>query len=214
MQVNRASGLRACLQGFRVGFGGMAPLRWAMATRKKTPAAATAAASKAPRRAVAAPAAAAESLANAGKEVRHDLERAIPYLLARAGARMGQSFSRELRQFDLSLTDWRVCVALHHLPHQRLSDLALHTSTEASTLSRVVDALLQRGLVVRDRSGKDARALALSLTPAGRDLTLRIIPLAQLYERVSLGGLSHAQAESLRDMLRLLYDNLAALDRE
>jgi DNA-binding MarR family transcriptional regulator len=54
----------------------------------------------------------------------------------------------------------------------------------------------------------------LSLTEAGRDLTLRIIPLAQLYERVSLSGLSPAQAESLRDMLRLVYDNLAVLDRE
>lgn len=185
-----------------------------MATRKKTPETVKTAASKAPRRAVAAPYAATESIANAGKEVRHDLERAIPYLLARAGSRMGQSFSRELRQFELSLTDWRVCVALHHQPHQRLSDLALHTSTEPSTLSRVVDGLLQRGLVVRDRSGEDARALALSLTPAGHDLTLRIIPLAQLYERVSLGGLTHARAELLRDMLRLLYDNLAALDRE
>lgn len=160
------------------------------------------------------PDAVVKSLANAGKETQLDLERAIPYLLARAGSRMGQSFSRELRQFELSLTDWRVCVALHHQPRQRLSDLSLHTSTEPSTLSRVVDGLLQRGLVVRGRSGKDARALALSLTPAGHDLTLRIIPLAQLYERVSLGGLTHAQAESLRDMLRLLYDNLAALDRE
>jgi len=127
---------------------------------------------------------------------------------------MGQSFSRELKQFNLSLTEWRICVALHHQPHQRLSDLALHTSTEPSTLSRTVDGLLQRGVVVRDRSDEDARALALALTEAGRDLTLRIIPLAQLYERVSLSGLSFAQAESLRDMLRMVYDNLAVLDNE
>ena len=66
---------------------------------------------------------------------------------------------------------------------------------------------------MRDRSGEDARALALSLTDAGRDLTVRIIPLAQLYERVSLSSLSHAQAEALRDMLRIVYDNLAVLDR-
>ena len=126
---------------------------------------------------------------------------------------MGLAFSRELKQFELSLTDWRVCVALHHKAHQRLSELASHTSTEPSTLSRVVDGLLQRGLLVRDRSGEDARALALSLTEAGRDLTLRIIPLAQLYERVSLAGLTNAQAESLRDMLRKVYDNMAVLDR-
>jgi len=152
--------------------------------------------------------------ASADKLTDHDLERAIPYLLARAGMRMGQSFSKELRQFKLSLTEWRVCVALHHKAHQRLSDLALHTSTDASTLSRVVEGLLQRGIVVRDRSDADARALALSLTEAGRDLTLRIIPLAQVYERVSLSGLTAAQAESLRDMLRLVYDNLAVLDND
>ncbi|BEP52309.1 MarR family transcriptional regulator (plasmid) [Variovorax sp. V116] len=128
--------------------------------------------------------------------------------------RMGQSFSKELKQFKLSLTEWRVCVALHHKAHQRLSDLALHTSTDASTLSRVVDGLLQRGVLVRDRSDEDARALALSLTEAGRDLTLRIIPLAQVYERVSLAGLTTTQAESLRDMLRMVYDNLAVLDNE
>jgi MarR family transcriptional regulator, organic hydroperoxide resistance regulator len=152
--------------------------------------------------------------ATADKSADHDLERAIPYLLARAGMRMGQSFSKELRQFKLSLTEWRVCVALHHKAHQRLSDLALHTSTDPSTLSRVVDGLLQRGVLVRDRSDADARALALSLTEAGRDLTLRIIPLAQVYERVSLSGLTAAQAESLRDMLRMVYDNLAVLDNE
>ena len=33
-------------------------------------------------------------------------------------------------------------------------------------------------------------------------------------ERVSLSGLSPAQAESLRDMLRMVYDNLAVLDNE
>lgn len=150
----------------------------------------------------------------AGGGIDHDLGRAIPYLLARAGMRMGQAFSKELKPFDLSLTEWRVCVALQHKAHQRLSELATHTATEASTLSRVVDGLLQRGLLVRDRSDEDARAIALNLTAEGRDLTQRIIPLAQLYERVSLAGLTSAQAEALRDMLRSIYDNLAVLDRE
>jgi DNA-binding MarR family transcriptional regulator len=156
----------------------------------------------------------AQTPANGGISSDHDLERALPYLIARAGTRMGQAFSKELKRFQITLTEWRVLVALYHLPDQRLSDLAAHTSTEPSTLSRVVDGLLQRGLVARDRSGDDGRALALSLTAEGRDLTLRIIPLAQLYERVSLSGLTSAQADALRDMLRIVYDNLAILDRD
>lgn len=46
----------------------------------------------------------------------------------------------------------------------------------------------------------------------GRDLTLRIVPLAQLFERVALGGLNAARADALRSMLRRVYDNLAVLD--
>ena len=146
-------------------------------------------------------------------EAGFDLERGLPYLLARAGTRMGQAFSKELRRFQLTLAEWRVCAALYHQPHQRLSQLAEHTSAEPSTLSRLVEGMLQRGLLVRDRSDEDARALALSLTEAGRELTLRIIPLAQLFERVALAGLSAAQADALREMLRTVYANLDVLDR-
>lgn len=155
-----------------------------------------------------------KTLADGGIAAGFDLERALPYLVARAGTRMGQAFSRELKRFQLTLTEWRVCAALHHEPHQRLSQLAAHTSTEPSTLSRVVDGMLQRGLLVRERSDEDGRALALALTDEGRDLTLRIVPLAQLFERVALAGLNAAQADALRGMLRVVYDNLAVLDSE
>jgi len=150
--------------------------------------------------------------AEASTFIDHDLETAIPYLLARAGIRMGQAFSKELKRFGMSLTEWRVCAALHHKPHQRLAELAAHTSAEPSTLSRTVEGMLQRGLLIRERSGDDARALALSLTPEGDALAQRIIPLAQLYDRVALSGISAAQVDLLRDMLRRIYTNMETLD--
>jgi len=146
--------------------------------------------------------------------VDHDLERAIPYLVARAGMRMGQAFAKQLKPFGLTLTEWRVCVALQHKPQQRLAELASNTSSELSTLSRILDGLMERGLLVRERSHADARALALCLTPAGAELTQRIIPIAQVYERVALAGIPPAQVEGLRDMLRRIYDNTTLLDPE
>jgi len=144
--------------------------------------------------------------------VDHDLENAIPYLVARAGMRMGQAFAKQIKPFGLTLMEWRVCVALQHKPHQRLAELARHTSSEPSTLSRILDGLMRRKLIVRDRCDADARALALSLTPAGVELTQRIIPIAQVYERVALAGIPPAQVQGLREMLRRIYDNTALLD--
>jgi DNA-binding MarR family transcriptional regulator len=153
-----------------------------------------------------------KKLANASKIATHDLDTALPYLLARAGVRMGQAFSRDLKPFDLSLGEWRILAALLQAPHQRLAELAQHTSAEPSTLSRTVDALATRQLLVRERAGDDARALALRLSAQGEDLAQRIVPLAQLYERVALAGISSAEIDLLKDMLRRIYANMDNLD--
>ena len=47
----------------------------------------------------------------------HDLEKAIPFLLARAGARMGNAFAKALKPYGLSLSEWRVCASLQHTRH-------------------------------------------------------------------------------------------------
>ncbi|MEO7241467.1 MAG: MarR family transcriptional regulator [Variovorax sp.] len=148
----------------------------------------------------------------ARKIADHDLEDSVPYLLARAGMRMGQAFTQELKQFELTLTEWRVCVALFHEPQQRLADLAMHTSTDPSTLSRTVDGLLRRHLLIRGRSNADGRALALSLTAEGSELAQRVIPLAQLYERIALANFNAEQSRALRDGLKQVFENMALLD--
>jgi len=144
--------------------------------------------------------------------VEFNMDHAVPALVARAGMRMGQAFSKQLKAFDLNLTEWRVCASLHHRPHQRLSELAQNTAAEPSTLSRTLDSLMRRKILVRDRDGEDARALALSLTPDGVALTERIIPIAHLYERVAVAGIPKQQLDLLKGMLRKLYDNMALLD--
>ena len=143
----------------------------------------------------------------------HNLETSLPYLLARAGIRSGQAFSAELKQFGLTLNDWRVGASLRYTPHQRLMSLARNTSVDSSTLSRLVDGLIQRGLVLRARSSEDARAVELCLTPEGESLIDKVIPLAKMYERVALAGIDAEQAELLRTLLHRIYDNMAMLER-
>jgi DNA-binding MarR family transcriptional regulator len=143
----------------------------------------------------------------------HDLQRSLPYLLARAGIRTGQAFSLEIKQFGLTLNEWRVGATLRQQPHQRLSEVAEHTSIDASTLSRLIDSMVQRKLVIRERSADDARAVALSLTHAGESTIDKVVPLAQLYERVTMAGISPEQVQLLRDMLTQIFNNLDLLEK-
>ena len=141
------------------------------------------------------------------------LDSYLPYLLNRAGARIAASFSAEVRPLGATLQMWRVLAALRERDGRRMGDLSETTSIEVSTLTRLVDAMEKKGLVARRRDAGDARAVALHVTPAGRRLTRRLLPIAERYERVALDGFSAAETRALKTALRRLYVNMTALDR-
>jgi DNA-binding MarR family transcriptional regulator len=141
------------------------------------------------------------------------LDSYLPYLLNRAGARIATAFSQEMRRLGATLQMWRVLAALREHDGRRMGDLSATTSIEVSTLTRLVDTMERKGLVVRRRDAGDARVVALHVTPAGRRLTQRITPIAERYERVALAGFTAAEADSLKAALRRLYGNMEALER-
>ena len=141
-----------------------------------------------------------------------DLQHYLPYLLNRCALRIVDRFTEELRDFGISLAMWRSLAALHHDGAMRLGELAQLTSIEISTLSRTVATLHRRGLVLRDRSDRDARAVRVALTDDGRALTERIIPLALHCEASALAGFAPEEGELLRRLLRRLFANLTAAD--
>ena len=61
---------------------------------------------------------------------------------------------------------------------QRQIDLADLTSTEASTLSRLVSRLIRMGLVTRTRSANSNREVVVKLSTKGQTLVARLIPIA------------------------------------
>jgi DNA-binding MarR family transcriptional regulator len=135
----------------------------------------------------------------------------LPYLLNRAGARIAAAFSEEVRPLGATLQTWRVLAALHERDGRRMGDLSETTSIEVSTLTRLVDGMEKKGLVVRRRDAADARAVTLHATPAGRRMTRIILPIAARYEKVALLGFSEAEATVLKTALRRLFDNMDGL---
>ena len=137
----------------------------------------------------------------------------LPYLLNRAGARIATAFGEEMRPLGATLQIWRVLAALREQDGQRMGDLSSTTSIDVSTLTRLVDNMEKKGLVARQRDPEDARAVVLNVTPAGRRLTVRILPIAGRYEKVALQGFDPADAEQLKAAGRRLYANMDGLKK-
>jgi len=139
------------------------------------------------------------------------LEAYLPYLLNRAGVRIADAFSKEIRPLGATLQMWRVLAALRELNGSRMGDLSETTSIEVSTLTRLVDSMEKKKLVARRGDPADARAIVLHATAAGRSLTRRILPIAERYEKVALKGFDAGEAERLKAALRRLYANAGKL---
>jgi DNA-binding MarR family transcriptional regulator len=137
----------------------------------------------------------------------------LPYLLNRAGLRVGLMFSHDIEPFEVTLPMWRVLIELWHNGDHRLGDLSERTSIDMSTLSRLLVAMQRKNLIVRRRSGIDGRALSLTLTPRGLALTEKIAPYALHYEDVAIEGMSAREVLTLKDLLKRVYSNLEKVDR-
>lgn len=143
-----------------------------------------------------------------------DLQNFLPYLLNRAGLRIGVLFSHDVEPYGVTLPMWRVLIELWHNGNHRLGELSERTSIDLSTLSRLLVTMQRKDLIVRRRSGLDGRALSLSLTERGLELTEKIAPYALRYERIAMRGLSERDVKKLKELLKAVFSNLEIADRE
>ncbi len=77
--------------------------------------------------------------------------------------------SQVAAEHDLSLTQLRVLAILRDR-QPRMTELATHLGLERSSVSGLIDRAAGRGLVRREVSSDDGRAVRVSLTPAGQRL--------------------------------------------
>jgi DNA-binding MarR family transcriptional regulator len=113
--------------------------------------------------------------------------------------------SRVAARHDLSTTQVRVLGILRdHQP--RMAELAQHLGLDKSSISGLIDRAETRGLVQRDASPDDGRAVRVSLTAEGRDLARTVEE--QVRERVAgvAGVLSAVDQRRLGTLLTRLTD--------
>lgn len=131
--------------------------------------------------------------------------------LLRVHATITHALDAELQNdCGISLSDYDVLVHLANAAEQRLrmSELAESILISQSGITRLVDRLVARGMVTRERCAEDRRGAFAALTPAGLDVLRRASPahVASVRERF-LNHLTAKEQETLaRTWERVLPD--------
>jgi DNA-binding MarR family transcriptional regulator len=95
-------------------------------------------------------------------------QRSVGFLIKRCGVLMNQFAERGFESQPISFTQWVALMTLTQRPHVSPTELSEHMGHDMGALTRLVDELQRDGLVRRERSEHDRRAVEIAITPEGR----------------------------------------------
>jgi DNA-binding MarR family transcriptional regulator len=107
---------------------------------------------------------------------------------------------------DVTLAQYRVLVELAARGPQRVADLAAVLGVDPSTVTRMCDRLVRKGLAYRRRATTDRRSVKISLAPAGRELVQDVTRQRRAELQKILGRLPDEDRSPVLAALRAFAD--------
>ncbi|MGY2907772.1 MarR family winged helix-turn-helix transcriptional regulator [Bradyrhizobium sp. URHC0002] len=104
--------------------------------------------------------------------------------------------------FDLTPVQYAALAAIRTNPGIDQVTLAGQIAYDRTTITGVVDRLVQKGLLVRHASSRDRRARELQVTEAGKRTLRGITPAVAAAQQTMLRGLTEKEGAELMRLLR------------
>ena len=135
-----------------------------------------------------------------------ELETHLGYWLRLVSNQVSGAFARALQQRQISVAEW---VALRHLyarPGMTPGEIAESLGMTRGAISKVLDKLEAKELVVSQRKAEDNRSQTLSLTPKGTTLLPELAAIADENDDAFFRCLSADEQALLRQLLQKITD--------
>jgi DNA-binding MarR family transcriptional regulator len=146
-----------------------------------------------------------------------DLTTYLFHLLAVIGRHREAQLDRLLQPLGLSLSRHRALSVIASQGPLTMSELADYSAIDRTTMTRIVDQLVEAELVERATPRQDRRQVILSLTAKGQAACRESLKAIWRHNRHVLKGLDEARqrtaARVLESFLARLVDDPALLDR-
>ena len=131
----------------------------------------------------------------------------LDHLLTRARATLVKAWDNALGEYDITRGQGHVLWMLSTGKFSTAADLARELDIDAASMTRMIDRLEKRKLLVRMPRGDDRRMINLRVTPPGKVLAEKLPAVQALVLDRMFAGFAHDEMQEFR---RLLMKLLAA----
>jgi DNA-binding MarR family transcriptional regulator len=143
----------------------------------------------------------------AGPPVSFAPEHSLPHAFSVVANRISQMLERMYGEmFGISVVDWRIIAILgthYPLSAKVLSEL---TAMDQVSVSRAIDQMMNKKLVLRKVDAADRRRVALSLSKKGLEIYNQVVPLLYASEAMLIARLPEEDAVAIRRIMEALVN--------
>lgn len=136
-------------------------------------------------------------------------EDSIGRLIAEASRQILAALDDELLHRGTGITgaQWAILMRISRGCASTAAELCRYSRYDTGSMTRMLDRLEEKGLILRVRSSKDRRVTMLELTDAGRDLLPQLPPVAIKVLNAHLKGFSQSELDQLKGFLNRIRAN-------
>ena len=151
-------------------------------------------------------------MTNSQNKTLRAFDRSLPMALLRAREAVMKKFIPSLRENGLSSQQWRVIRALNEEEGLDITELAHRCFLLMPSLSRIIQNLEKRELVIRNQSSSDNRKSVISITAPGKKLFQKIAPKSvERYDLIT-EKFGYGKLELLYELLDELIEKIDEKD--
>jgi DNA-binding MarR family transcriptional regulator len=145
----------------------------------------------------------------------YNLEDSIGYILGRTTRTLGGRLNRHFtdRGYDITCEQWAVLVNLGKINGQTQQELAVHTCKDKTSMTRLIDGMEKRNLVVRIPNKQDKRQKLIYLTAKGKDFHQKLLTVAHHTVQEAQAGINPKDIKVCKDVLNKVYENVLHLNQ-
>ena len=134
-----------------------------------------------------------------------ELHKHVGYWLRCLSNLVSSTFAEKLAAKDISVAQWVVLRTLYDKRDVTLNEAAAEVGVDKSSLSRMVERLVQKGLLIRGE-GSDRRSVGLTLTLSAIKLVPQLAKLADENDEQFFRSLSVQERKKFLSTIKQLLD--------
>jgi MarR family transcriptional regulator, transcriptional regulator for hemolysin len=109
--------------------------------------------------------------------------------------------------FDITIDQWLVLNAIYEKPDITQLEIAGKVFKDTASVTRIIDLLIKKELLIRDAHSTDRRRFTLELTNEGRKLMIKIIDVVEKNRDIALQDISDKELIRMKETLNHIIDN-------